>query len=454
MSDERARREKWPERVGPWVVIDKLGGGGNAWVYKAKKDGTTECVALKVLKSQKPVREPYLRFIREAEFLRGSSIEDGILPLIDASVPDKPTRDDPAWVAMPIAQPIRDAVAGAPLETVIDAVATIAETLASLAEKGIAHRDIKPGNLYRLHDRWLVGDFGLVDIPDLEQLTREGRPLGPAHFTAYELIANPDSVDARPADVYSLAKTLWVLATGQNFPPEGHQSASTTGYGISDLRPHRHAAKLDELIDSMTLLAPEGRPSMAQVARDLRSWLRLGVERPGLNLDDIRAKIRARLQPQLTELDIRSRWERQAEEAIGHIRTLIGPLNDELESIHPKPVLNRGYEEELNGLLIPRQTLSTDRTIFTRYTASWVEVGYGPSPLQLKYGCGVALDEAGNLSIRTAMISGYKGIMGDAFFRPTAVRSAPVGSIESEEDMQAAIDEGCGSSEVMHCEAF
>lgn len=197
MADEMASRETWPERVGPWFVIDKLGGGGNAWVYKAKREGASECVALKVLKSQKPLREPYLRFIREADFLRNLRIEDGILPLIDSSVPGHPTKESPAWLAMPIAQSIRDALDGAPLETVVDAVASIAETVASLAARGIVHRDIKPGNLYRLQDRWLVGDFGLVDIPDLEQLTREGRPLGPAHFTAYELIANPDSADGR-----------------------------------------------------------------------------------------------------------------------------------------------------------------------------------------------------------------------------------------------------------------
>lgn len=199
--------------------------------------------------------------------------------------------------------------------------------------------------------------------------------------------------------------------------------------------------QLDTLIDSMTLLAPGGRPSMEQVARDLRSWLRLGVERPGLNLDDIRAKVRARLQPQLAELDMRSRWKRQAEEAVVRIRTLIGPLNDELKSIHPGPALNRTYEKELDGLLTPRQNLSAGRTIFKWYTASWITVGSGPAPLQLKYGCGVALDEAGNLTILTVMISGYEGIMGEAFFRPPTVRIAPVGSIEAEEDIRAAIEE-------------
>jgi len=441
MSDEQSRGEKEPQRVGVWTVIGELGSGGNAYVYKAKKDGEAQYVALKVLKSQKPLREPYLRFIREADFLRTSTIEDGILPLIDANVPANPSKTNPAWLAMPIAEPIRDALADEPLEAVVDAVATIAETLAALAERGIGHRDIKPGNLYRLHDRWLVGDFGLVDIPDLDQLTREGRPLGPAHFTAYELIRNPDSADARPADVYSLAKTLWVLATNQNFPPEGHQATGTPGYGISDLRPHIHAARLDDLVDSMTLLAPEARPSMAQVARDLRSWLRLGVERPGLNVDDMRAKIRARLQPELAELDLRGRWERQAEQMLAHAKDLMNPLNDELRGLHPRAVINRGYEKECDGLLKPRQTLSTDRTIFARYVVSWLDVGAGPRPFQLKYGCGVALDEAGNLSIRTVMISGFKEIMGDNFIRIGATRSARVGSIESEEDMQGAIQE-------------
>jgi serine/threonine protein kinase len=357
MNAEQPRGQGGPDRVGAWIIIEELGSGGNALVYKAKMEGAASCVALKVLKSQKPLREPYLRFIREAAFLRNSRIEDGILPLIEANVPDNPTKDNPAWLAMPVAEPIRDALDGTTLGGVVAAIAAIAETLAALAERNIAHRDIKPGNLYRLQDRWLVGDFGLVDIPSLEALTREGRPLGPAHFTAYELIRNPDTADARPADVYSLAKTLWVLAAGQNFPPEGHQAEGNAGYGISDLRPHVHAAKLDVLIDSMTLLAPEARPSMAQVARDLRAWLRLGVERPGLNLDDIRAKIRARLQPEFAELDLRNRWERQAAQALSRAKELMSPMDDELRSLHPNAVINRGYEAELEGLLKPRQTL-------------------------------------------------------------------------------------------------
>lgn len=97
----------------------------------------------------------------------------------------------------------------------------------------------------------------------------------PAHYTAYEMILNPATADPHPADVYSLGKTLWVLATGQAFPPEGHQPAGTRGFGIDDFRPHPHAASLDQQVDLMTRLHSDERPTKDQVARDLGAWQEL-----------------------------------------------------------------------------------------------------------------------------------------------------------------------------------
>ncbi len=263
-SRRRGRRPPaLPARIGRWIIRGWLGGGGNAEVYRAVREGTDAEVALKVLNVQEARQEPYRRFVREVEFQQGLTIDDGVLPLIGANVPDEPTPEDQAWLAMPIATPIRAALAGEPLETVVDAVGTIANNLAKLAaERGVAHRDIKPGNLYSYDDQWLIGDFGLIDIPDLNDLTRQGRPLGPAHYTAYELTVDPTIPDARPADVYSLGKTLWVLATEQAYPPQGYQAAGVAGFAIADLRPHQRAAQLDQLIDTMTRLPREQRPTM------------------------------------------------------------------------------------------------------------------------------------------------------------------------------------------------
>ena len=94
---------------------------------------------------------------------------------------------------MPIATPIAPALEGRPLADVVGAVAAIADTLARLQRDfNIAHRDIKPGNLYKLAGSWPIGDFGLVALPDAESLTVDGRQVGPAHYTAYEMILQPD----------------------------------------------------------------------------------------------------------------------------------------------------------------------------------------------------------------------------------------------------------------------
>lgn len=206
-----------PRKVGPWTLGSRLGEGGNAVVWEARRHPADQHLALKVLKSSKVGKEPYRRFVREIEFLRSKEGLQGILPLLDANLPARPTKADPAWLAMPIAVPIEEALEGQPLEQVVEAVSQIAGTLASLHAEGIAHRDIKPGNLYEWQGSWVVGDFGLVAIPDVEELTRNGRPVGPAHFMPYQMIANPADADPMPADVYSLSKTLWVLATGQHF---------------------------------------------------------------------------------------------------------------------------------------------------------------------------------------------------------------------------------------------
>jgi hypothetical protein len=41
------------------------------------------------------------------------------------------------------------------------------------------HRDIKPGNLYELDGAWLIGDFGLIAVPEASGLTVDGRQVRP-----------------------------------------------------------------------------------------------------------------------------------------------------------------------------------------------------------------------------------------------------------------------------------
>jgi serine/threonine protein kinase len=151
-----------PRRAGSWELGEKLGKGGNATVWAAVHAETGEAAAVKLLNAKKRETERFLRFVREIETLAALGKFDGVLPVVDFSLPEGGAEDP--WLAMPIATPIRDALTGQPLELVVEALQAVADTLARLAEEhSLGHRDIKPGNLYELDGDWLVGDFGLVD---------------------------------------------------------------------------------------------------------------------------------------------------------------------------------------------------------------------------------------------------------------------------------------------------
>jgi serine/threonine protein kinase len=286
-------------QVGPWVLISPLGQGGNAEVWRARRDGEPER-AVKILLDRRPAAIPYQRFRREIETLRNIGERPDVVPMLDWNLPESPSRTDRAWMAMPIAIPIRDALTGQSLETVVEA---IAGSLVDLAEQhGLAHRDIKPGNLYTHTDSWAVGDFGLVDLPGADTLTEEDRVIGPANFVAYEMMVEANTADSHLADVYSLAKTLWVLATEQTWPPPGHQPQSNPQQSVGAFRAHPRADALDRLIDRSTL-DPAQRPSLRAFADELQAWLATPVMSNPENFDltDLAARLRASYAPALSE---------------------------------------------------------------------------------------------------------------------------------------------------------
>ncbi len=183
------------DTIGPWTLESPLGKGGNAVVWRAT-DSVGQAVALKLINSSKASREPYRRFVREIEFLTTVGSVRGVMPVLDAYLPAAPKERDRPWLAMPIAAPIDEALKDEPLEVVVTALASIADALARLQDQhDVGHRDIKPANLYRHGDEFVVGDFGLVALPDQEELTRSSRPLGPAHYLPYEMLTDPASAD-------------------------------------------------------------------------------------------------------------------------------------------------------------------------------------------------------------------------------------------------------------------
>lgn len=262
------------QQFGKWTLVGDgpLGASPGAEVWAARSDHD-EGGALKVLRPRASWNR-IRRFAEEIRFLRDNPDRAGIVGVRDAYLPDAPARRDSAWLVMDRCSLVRDALAerAGGIEDVVAAMATITETLADLASEGIHHRDVKPGNLFFRDDRWLVGDFGLVDYPDKPELTRPGDQMGPSHFMAPEMFEFTDDADAERADVYSAGKTLFCLMTQLPFPPPGPHRLGDLPYSMASYIPHDRMAQLDMLVSRATDYDPTRRPTMADFAAELRAW--------------------------------------------------------------------------------------------------------------------------------------------------------------------------------------
>ena len=260
-------------RFSGWRILGKIADTRHSVIWEAEGDDGRRA-AIKELRDRKPAREPYLRFKDEVELHARLGPRSGVLPVLQAHVPDKPTAENPAWFAMPVADTFPDALGDlATFDDVVHALASCATTLASLHDAGIFHRDLKPSNLFMVEREPLVGDFGIATWPEKQALTEAGDKLGPAHFIAPEMIRDPAAAEPGPADVFSLAKTLWTLAVGEHFPPPGQLRIDQKVTSLRENVRHARAALLEPILEQATAFDPERRPTMEVFAAELEAWL-------------------------------------------------------------------------------------------------------------------------------------------------------------------------------------
>ena len=287
--------------LGQYRLVEVIGGGGNADVWRATSDEQGE-VALKVLRTRNPDSEPWQRFTRETEIQRQLTEEGfpGILPALDSYIPRRGEAGY-AWLAMPLAKMAAEVFGAKPeLVDVVAALGCVARTLAALHARGIGHRDVKPENVFLVSGEWVIGDFGLIRVPDAETITQGSTGPGSLHYIAPELIMDRDA-PAAPADVFSLAKTVWVLGSGQRYPPPGEIRVEVAGLRLSSYSLHPRAAILDSLLQAATVFDPQGRPDMTTFANELAAWLehpRTGDSTPG-DLEAVAREIAALIAPDM-----------------------------------------------------------------------------------------------------------------------------------------------------------
>ncbi|TRV79743.1 protein kinase [Streptomyces sp. 130] len=257
-----------PVRVGPYLLLGRLGAGGMGRVYLARSDGG-RTVAVKVVHAEH-VADPQFRarFRREVEAARRVG-ERWTAPVLDAA----PDAEYP-WVAtgyvpgLSLEQVVRGH--GALPAASVRALATgLLHALKDIHAAGIVHRDLKPSNVMLTMEGPKVIDFGIaraVGTTVESLLTSTGMMIGSPGFMAPEQVRGESAVPK--SDVFTLGCVLTYAATGTL--PFGHGASNQHAimYRIAEAEPELKRvrdADLKALIARLLVKPIEDRPSVDEL---------------------------------------------------------------------------------------------------------------------------------------------------------------------------------------------
>ncbi|HZC07347.1 MAG TPA: protein kinase [Ktedonobacterales bacterium] len=205
------------QKVGPYQVIEGLGEGGTARVYRALDETQARFVALKALPLVSDDRTSFMqRFRREVEAIRALH-HPNIVEVYDSGETDE-------FVYLVLrylgGRTLRDKIASQRLSTqdVCLYMIQIAHALQHAHQQGIIHRDVKPSNMLLDSDQpgtILLSDFGTAKILNAQGLTKTGAAVGTPEYMSPEQ-AQGQEVDQR-SDIYSLGCAMYEALAGR--PP-------------------------------------------------------------------------------------------------------------------------------------------------------------------------------------------------------------------------------------------
>ncbi|MCE9571582.1 MAG: serine/threonine protein kinase [Deltaproteobacteria bacterium] len=205
-------------RLGRYRLTSPIGAGGMNEVWLARDSALGRDVALKILRAVPGASDDrWLRFEREAQVASTLSSPHSI-KIFDYGASD----DGIAYIAM-------EYLRGADLDYLVGGWGPLAVgrtlhfarqaclSLADAHQRGLVHRDVKPGNLFALassgdEDFLKVLDFGVVRASGPAMVTREGTTVGTPEFMAPEQFLGGDVSPA--SDVYALGATIYFMLTG------------------------------------------------------------------------------------------------------------------------------------------------------------------------------------------------------------------------------------------------
>lgn len=260
-----------PARIGPYLLLGRLGAGGMGRVYLARGD-SGRTVAVKVVHEEHVSDERFrARFRREIE-AAGRVAERYTVPVLDSG-----TEEASPWVAtgyvpgLSLEQVVRrhGPLPARSLHTLADG---LLHALKDIHDAGIVHRDLKPSNVMLTVDGTRVIDFGIaraVETSVEALLTSTGMIIGSPGFMAPEQLSGRGAVPK--SDVFTVGCVLTYAATGRLPFGQGATNHHAVMYRIVQEEPDLEAVEnpaLRALIARCLTKDVEQRPGVDELLAD------------------------------------------------------------------------------------------------------------------------------------------------------------------------------------------
>jgi serine/threonine-protein kinase len=276
-----AGAEPVPATMAGWdryEVLDFLGAGGMARVYRARDLRLNRMVALKFIREENPVLARLLTL--EAQF-QASLEHDNILKVYETG-----EFDGKPFIAMQLVQGrTLDQLAGEDLRVRVALLAQVGRALQAAHLRGMVHRDLKPGNIMV---ETLAGglkpylmDFGLARLTNVPGQTLATSVMGTLSYMAPEQAEGNRPLDIR-TDIHAIGAILYEFLCGH--PPFTPQATTPKGEIVrrllleEALPPRQLNPEAPRDLATIAMKCLEKQPeqrygSAAAVAADLESWL-------------------------------------------------------------------------------------------------------------------------------------------------------------------------------------